>query len=56
MTTFKEFLVAQKDKIAFFAVDEAHTIDTWSGFRPSMQLIGETRKLVPQAKWVGVFH
>ena len=35
-------------------MDEAHTIESWD-FRESLKHIGRTRKLVPDAKWVGFF-
>lgn len=53
---FQKFLKKYKEKIGFFAVDEAHTIESWSDFRESLHRIGETRKLVPKAKWVGLFQ
>ena len=45
-----------KDKIGFFAVDEAHTVESWADFRESMPRIGEIRKIVPDAKMVGFFN
>ena len=51
---FKDFLNRYKDKISFFAMDEAHVIDSWSEFRTGLNHIGKIRDIVPRAKWVRI--
>ena len=51
---FRNFLTRVSEKIAFFAVDEAHTLADWSNFRGTMPMIGNTREIAPDANWVAL--
>lgn len=51
---FRNFLTRVSERIAFFAVDEAHTLADWSNFRGTMPMIGNIREIAPDANWVAL--
>ena len=51
---FRNFLTRVSERIAFFAVDEAHTLADWANFRGTMPMIGNIREIAPNANWVAL--
>lgn len=48
-------MLVKFDKVAYFAVDEAHCVSTWGhDFRPDYLKLGNVRKLYPKIPWIAL--